>query len=132
MNDPTTGFSGQGFPPPPSQRPGDARAAQESPQELNASSFFGGLFDFGFTRFITLSFLKFIYVLVVVVMGLALLVVIVAGFASGPLPGVLALILGPVVALLYLIWIRMGMEFLAVVFRMAGDIHAMRVRQQTL
>ena len=129
MNDPTVAYGGPGYPPPPSQRP---TAEAQAAAELNASSFFGGLFDFGFTRFITLSFLKFIYVLVVAVMGLALLVVIVAGFAAGPLPGVLALILGPVVALLYLIWIRMGMEFLAVVFRMAGDIHAMRVRQQTL
>ncbi len=133
MSDPTAGYGGPGFPPPPSQRPGDdAYPASEGPQDLNASSFFAGLFDFGFTKFITLSFLKFIYVLVVIAMSLGLLAMIVIGFAAGPLVGIVALILGPIVALLYLVWIRMGMEFLAVVFRMASDIHTMRVLRQPL
>lgn len=128
MSDPTVGYGGPGFPPPPSQRP-DAYTTPAGSPDLNASSFFAGLFDFGFTKFITLSFLKFIYVLVVIAMSLALLAMIVIGFAAGPLVGIIALILGPIVALLYLVWIRMGMEFLAVVFRMAGDIHALRAQQ---
>ena len=139
MSDPAGSYGNQDYPPPPPQQPygpgypasyGAAPAPQA--QDISAASFFGGLFDFGFTKFITLSFLKFIYVLVVVVMGVVLLGFIVAGFAGGAITGLVALVLGPIVTLLYLTWIRMGMEFLAVVFRMADDIHAIRERQLPL
>lgn len=134
MSDPTSAYGSGGYPPPPPQNPGGYPVAPplQQAQELDASSFFGGLFDFGFTKFITLSFLKFVYVLVVVVMGVCLLGIIVIGFSAGPVPGVIAIIFGPIVVLLYLTWIRMGMEFLAVVFRMAGDIHVMRQQRQSL
>jgi hypothetical protein len=136
MSNPASSYGNQENPSPPPRQPygpghpaSYGAASAPEAQDSHAASFFAGLFDFGFTKFITLSFLKFIYVLVVVFMGVVLLGCIVLGFAGGAYTGLAALILGPIVALLYLIWIRMGMEFLAVVFRMAGDIRAIRERQ---
>lgn len=84
------------------------------------------LFDFGFTSFITLRFLKIIYTLVVVVVcGLG--VVFFFSLASqGGAEFLIALLVVPVVTLLYLVFARVGMELIALLFRMGEDLKALR------
>jgi Zn-dependent protease with chaperone function len=89
------------------------------------------LFDFGFTSLITTKIIRFVYALLVVLYTLGAFGLFIAGLASGSATGVFAaLILVPLGYIVYLILIRMWMEFLIVVFRIGDDIHAIRVGGQ--
>lgn len=93
----------------------------------NEKGLLASLFDFGFTSFITLRFLRIIYTLVVVIIcGLALLFYVSLarqGFGAF----LLASVVVPVVTLLYLVFARVGMELIALLFRMGEDLKALRV-----
>ncbi len=52
----------------------------------------------------------------------------ISGFADSPLTGLVALIGGAVVALFYVIFFRVFLEFYYAVVRMSEDIRAMRNR----
>ena len=82
-------------------------------------SFFGTLFDFSFSRFITLRLVRFLYVVSVIVLVLAMIVVIFGGFteAVSGVEMVGYLVLGPVLAFLYLLLVRVWLELVVVVFR---------------
>lgn len=92
---------------------------------LETKGFFGALFDFGFTSFITLRFLKVIYALLV---GLILLTgfVFFAGLLLRGGVGVLLAIVGvPLVTLLYLVLARVYMEIIALFFRIGENTSVM-------
>lgn len=92
-----------------------------------AKGLVSSLFDFSFTSLITTKIIRFVYALTVALYTLGAVGLLIAGLASGSAAGVFAgLILVPVGYLVYLIFIRMWMEFLIVVFRMGDDIHALR------
>jgi hypothetical protein len=96
-----------------------------SPQ-MQAKGFFTALFDFGFTSFATPSVVKVIYVVGMVILGLVYVVAVIAGFTQGVGPGLLALIGGGIIALLYLTLFRITLEFYYAVIRMSEDIHHRR------
>ena len=82
-------------------------------------SFFGSLFDFSFSRFVTLRLVKFLYVITVILLAVVMFAVIFAGFTEA-VSGVETLgyiVLGPVLALLYLLIVRVWLELVVVVFR---------------
>ncbi|MGH3939568.1 MAG: DUF4282 domain-containing protein [Pseudonocardiaceae bacterium] len=85
--------------------------------------FFGALFDFGFNHFVTPSIVKVIYVLGLIGITLGYVFWVIAGFTDSNIAGVLTLLLGPVVAILYLAFFRMTLEFIVAVIRMSEDIH---------
>ncbi len=89
---------------------------------------FGALFDLGFNSFATPVVIKVLYVLGLVVVGLGYLGFVVTAFATGVGYGLLVLLLGAVVALFYLIFLRVTLEFYFAVVRMAEDIRQMRNR----
>ena len=98
-----------------------------------AKGLFRSLFDFSFTSLITTKIIRFVYALLVVLYTLGAVGLFIGGLASGRASGVLfALILVPIGYLVYLILIRIWMEFLIVVFRMGDDIHAMRMGGGTI
>lgn len=103
---------GQTPPPPPSQSPQD-----------QAKGFFGALLDFKFNHFITPMIVKFVYVLATIVLVLGFVVFLVASFANSASAGIVVLLLGPVVVILYLAFIRMTLEFYLAIVRMSEDIH---------
>lgn len=84
------------------------------------------LFDFGFNQFVTPYVVKFLYILLTVVLALGWLAVVVAGFSESILLGLLALIGGALAFLIYLILIRVTLEFYYAVVRMSEDIHHRR------
>lgn len=90
---------------------------------VQAKGFFGALFDFSFTHFVTPSLVKVVYIAVLVMGILGWLVYVVAGFSVDPALGVLALILGPIVVIIYLALVRLSLEFYLAVVRMSQDIH---------
>jgi hypothetical protein len=92
---------------------------------LESKGFFAALFDFGFTSFITLKFLRVIYALLVGTVLLIGLICLVAGLSSGGIVALFALILAPLVTLLYLIFIRIAMEVIALFFRIGEATNTM-------
>lgn len=79
--------------------------------------FFGALFDFSFTEFVTSKIITFIYALSVIGVALGYIVSVIGGFAQGFLAGVGALIVGGIIALLILAYIRVALEFFMILFR---------------
>jgi uncharacterized membrane protein len=103
------------------------RAKEEIMEE--SEGFFGSLFDLSFTSFITSKLVKVLYVLAIVAAGLGAIGIAVAGFQSGTTQGVLALlIVAPLVFLLGVIWSRVLLELIVVIFRISE--HLAAIEQQ--
>lgn len=81
----------------------------------------GPLTDFSFTRFITLDVLKVLYVIMLILVTLWTLAVVVAGFSQGLGAGIGALVLAPIVWLLSVLLVRVYLEIIAVIFRIAQN-----------
>jgi uncharacterized protein DUF4282 len=83
--------------------------------------FFSSLFDFSFKRFAGARSIKVFYVLVVIALGLGTLAYLITGIAflagDEPALGVLIIIFTPLVALLYLMFARLGLELAIAIFR---------------
>lgn len=103
------------YPPPPS-----ADEYGHGPQRKNT---FAALFDITFSTFVTPSLIKVVYVLVMVVLAFVWLAWIITGFSENAGLGLVALILGGVVLLIYLAFARMTLEFFYAVVRMSEDIN---------
>jgi Domain of unknown function (DUF4282) len=104
--------------------PGPPAAATDP----TSTGFFAGLFDLSFTKFITIKFIRLIYILCIIATAASLLFMIIAGFAVGPLFGILALVLGAILCTIGLTLYRITLEFFVVVFRISDDVHALRSR----
>jgi hypothetical protein len=92
--------------------------------------FFGSLFDFSFTNFITSKIIKLLYGLSILGAAVLAFVVIIAGFARGTGSGVFALLIfAPLVFLLCVIYTRVGLELIIVLFRIAE--HIAQIAEQT-
>jgi hypothetical protein len=87
---------------------------------MEPKSFFAGLFDWDFKQFVALKFIKVIYIIGAVVIGLGAISFIVAGFSRSFGAGIWAAIVGLVGGLLYLIFFRVWLEVIAMLFRI-GD-----------
>lgn len=83
--------------------------------------FFKSLFDFSFTEFVTTKIIKFLYGLLILFAGIIILFIIVGGFRGGAASGLLALIIAPLLFLLYAIIARVWLEIIIVVFRIAEN-----------
>lgn len=92
-----------------------------SAQQTDAKSFIGGLFDFSFTTFVTLKFLRVIYGILVVLILLGGLAFLLRALSLGGVGVVLGLIFVPLGTLLYLVFARMWMELIAVLFRIGEN-----------
>ena len=80
--------------------------------------FFGALFDISFSALITTKVIKFLYVLSMIVIGLVALFIVGAGFANSAASGVFALVvIAPLGGLLYLVYVRVLLELVIVIFR---------------
>ncbi len=84
--------------------------------------FFGSLFDLHFTSFMTLKFLRIIYAILLVLILLGAATALIAGLASGDgLTIIAAIIFVPLIALLWLVLVRVQMELIAVLFRIGEN-----------
>ena len=84
--------------------------------------FFNTLFDFSFKEFVTIKIIKVIYGIGIFFAAIGALVVLVKGFQASFLLGILALILTPVVFILYTILVRVYLEVVIVLFRISEDV----------
>lgn len=84
-------------------------------------NFLASLFDFGFTSFVTLRFLKVIYAIMVVIILISGAFFLIAGLSTGTGVGVLAaIVFAPIFTLVYLVFARISFELIAMFFRI-GD-----------
>jgi uncharacterized protein DUF4282 len=97
--------------------------------------FFASLFDISFSSLITTKVIKVVYVISMIVIGLAALVFIIAAAASEDGAGavVFAIIVVPIFALLYLIYTRIILEVIIVLFRiMESNIELVEIQRSAL
>jgi hypothetical protein len=96
---------------------------------MEAKSFFGSLFDYSFSSFITPRIIKVLYVLATILVALWTLVFVLLAFkASSGLGIVMLLIFGPIFFVLGMIYARVFLELLIVFFRIHGDVHDINQR----
>jgi hypothetical protein len=83
--------------------------------------FFASLFDLSFSEFVTIRLIKVLYILGIAGSVLGGLAFIVGGFANGAGIGILFLLLSPVLVLFYILMVRIWLELIIVVFRIAEN-----------
>jgi hypothetical protein len=85
---------------------------------VEPQGFLASLFDTSFASLITPRVIKVIYIITMVVIGLAALFWIVAAFAQSVALGLVVLVIAaPIVSLLYLIYTRVLLEVIIALFR---------------
>ncbi|GAA1907411.1 hypothetical protein GCM10009737_05310 [Nocardioides lentus] len=98
--------------------------AASLPGAGEAKGFVGALLDFSFSTFVTPMIVRFVYLLAVVALGLGFLFSLVVAVVSGSVLLILAtLVLGPVLVLIYLCFIRLTLELYLAITRMSEDVH---------
>jgi uncharacterized membrane protein len=83
------------------------------------STFFGGMFDLSFRSFVTPRLISTIYLLGIIPNILIALGVITSGFRGGLLSGISALIVGPIVFFIGVVFLRISLEMIVVLFKVA-------------
>ena len=88
---------------------------------MQSKNFFASLFDFSFSSFVTLRFIKVLYGIFMVIAGILGLVVFFTFASQGGVAIVIALIAGPIAFFIYLLIYRVLLEFIVVIFRIAEN-----------
>jgi hypothetical protein len=91
--------------------------------------FFTQLFDFSFTEFITTKIIKFIYILGMIVTGLATIGIIIFAFGQSVAVGIVALIFSPLIFLIYVIVLRVWLEIIIVIFRISENTESLKGKE---
>jgi hypothetical protein len=110
---------------PGSEYPPDRAAGQFSPPtHSGGGGFLSALFDYSFSRYITPSVVKVVYIIVTVLLALVWLGGIVAAFQASVWAGILYLAFGWIVALVYLALARITLEFFVAVISVSEKVNA--------
>lgn len=84
---------------------------------MDNGGFFSGLFDLSFRKFVFPKLIKVLYVLAIILAALAGLGFLIGGLKTGGILGVVQVVLSPVVFIFAVIYTRVFMEVLIVMFR---------------
>lgn len=87
--------------------------------EAPKGGYLSGLFDFSFSELITKKIIRFLYLILVIAIGLVAVVIIISGFMRGFFAGLIAIVIAGLVFLVYVTLIRVGLEVYIVIFRIA-------------
>lgn len=114
--------------PPPPGSPGQPQypegpGGQPPAWQPQAKGFFGALFNFSFNHFVTPSIIRVLYVLGLIGITIGYLTFVVAAFSVSIAQGLVTLLLGLIIAFIYLAFWRVMLEFFLAVVRMSEDIH---------
>jgi hypothetical protein len=95
----------------------------------DSKGFLEALFDFSFTTFATTKITKALYILILIMTGLAAFTYTILAFSASPVFGFLTLIIGdPLFIIIVMAFWRLILESFVVAFRIAEDLHALRER----
>ncbi len=92
-------------------------STQASPGYESRQGFFASLMDTRFNSLITPKLIRFLYVVSMIVLAIGTVIFVIAAFADRASSGILMLILAPLVALIYLIVVRLWLELIVVTFK---------------
>lgn len=92
-------------------------------QSTEKTGFFAALFDLDFKSFVALRFIKVIYLLAIILVGVAAVVFFFVSLAANEIPVALVTL---VFLFFYLILIRVWLEVIAVLFRIGENTAAIR------
>jgi len=96
---------------------------------MQAKGFFGSLFDYSFSSYVTPRIIKVLYVLATVLVALWTLAIILIAFKASSGLGIVALLIGgPIYFVITMIGARVGLEFLSAFFRIHGDVQEIKLR----
>lgn len=105
----------------------------QSAQAAPASGLVRSLFDFGLSSFIAPQLILLAYRLLVILSSIAAVVTLAGFLLQGPNAlRLVAIVFVPASYVLYLLLVRIGMELLIAVFRMADDVRALRIDDEQL
>ncbi len=79
------------------------------------------MLDFGFTRFITLQAIKFVYALGLILLVLSWIVFSIGAMSQNFFPGLGLAIVGILVVVIYAVMLRIWLELIAVIFRIGEN-----------
>lgn len=109
-------------------QPGQTTIGSDPPTQAQLG-FFESLKDTRFNSLITPKLVRFLYIVSVVVLAIGVIVFIVSGFTHSAGTGVITLIVAPIIALIYLILVRLYLELIVVTFKIRDA--AERVAENT-
>ncbi|KQC08308.1 MAG: hypothetical protein APR54_00480 [Candidatus Cloacimonas sp. SDB] len=84
-------------------------------------SFLAALFDVSFSEFITTKLIKIIFVIGIVIAAIVALFFIIGAFVSSFWAGLGSLIISPIIFLIYVLIIRIWLELIIVIFKIAEN-----------
>jgi hypothetical protein len=118
---------------PPGQLPPPFAAPTGPPAggggSMDAAGLVKSLYDFQFDHFVTPKAIRFFYGFFVIVLSVGAALFLLGALASGDSGAIIGgLIAIPIVYAIYLIFGRISFEIIAVIFRMADDLRAIRTR----
>lgn len=87
----------------------------------DSTGFVNSLFDLSFKELITTKIIRILYVIAIGIAAVIALGFIVKAFGSSFLLGLLVLVLSPIIFLIYVIFFRVWMEIILVLFRIAEN-----------
>lgn len=79
------------------------------------------IFDWGFKKFVTVSIVKILYILGIVVISFVSLALILTGFRSGFMFGLGALLTVPILYVIWVLSLRVYLELIVALFRIAEN-----------
>src|SRR4051794_33557107 len=90
-------------------------------ETFNEQAGMEALFDLSFRRFVTIGVIKIVYILGIVLLGIAWLFIVIAGFSQGFAPGLAAIFIATIGIFLELLFLRVGLELVVAIFRIAQN-----------
>jgi uncharacterized membrane protein len=84
--------------------------------------FFAALFDFSFTDLLTTKVIRFLYIVSIIAVAISAVVFIIGGFEVSSAMGLLILVLSTILFLLSVILVRVYLELIIVMFRIAEHV----------
>jgi hypothetical protein len=89
---------------------------------LTTKGFFSSLLDFNFSSLITTRIIKVVYIIVTVAVSLGALAFLIAAVSQGGGDIVIGIIGAPLGWLLYMIFARISLEIIIIIFRIGEDV----------
>jgi hypothetical protein len=87
----------------------------------NEGAGMGALFDLSFQRVITVGIIKIVYILGIVMLVFAWFAIVISAFTQGFGVGLAGLVFATIATFLYLLFLRMGLELVVAIFRIAKN-----------
>ena len=89
---------------------------------MEDAGFIARIFDFSFKEFVTTKIIKVLFVLGIIVATIGALGFLISSFATGKFFGILiGLVLAPIIWFVYIVLIRVWLEIIIVLFRIAEN-----------